>query len=375
MSSLLCVKSLDGKVEMHNKTVAEDLAVEDDTMPRSFMPMKSAAKRTSKKISKRPMSTPNLQTDNTAPGMDAGYLINNTLKMQDWIGKKQATDLQEKSVMENIGVLQLYSPLLDTEKSLVHDLNEYLEHTDLLELRKRELLHKNWNEKVYEPIRRQILAAMNGQDWTEKDRRRRELHCQYLEHVNRKGHVFLDTMDKGEYYAQALYCHRPAPITVSCSCFYHSGRLLNKSGFSHWSSNELQNLTFMNRVQRGRILLTGAKQKKEEVRGITADENGFRQIGRTAPAIFAEDASAEASDSKCDTSCGYESGLSVGSQKIVSLLRSRSNLTCNISTSYLQTVHPDSLSHPVVRGRKISSNDRIRCRVTKSVSFAVVDLS
>ncbi|XP_070190063.1 protein FAM228B-like isoform X4 [Littorina saxatilis] len=214
MSSLLCVKSLDGKVEMHNKTVAEDLAVEDDTMPRSFMPMKSAAKRTSKKISKRPMSTPNLQTDNTAPGMDAGYLINNTLKMQDWIGKKQATDLQEKSVMENIGVLQLYSPLLDTEKSLVHDLNEYLEHTDLLELRKRELLHKNWNEKVYEPIRRQILAAMNGQDWTEKDRRRRELHCQYLEHVNRKGHVFLDTMDKGEYYAQALYCHRPAPITV-----------------------------------------------------------------------------------------------------------------------------------------------------------------
>ncbi|XP_070190064.1 uncharacterized protein [Littorina saxatilis] len=349
MSSLLCVKSLDGKVEMHNKTVAEDLAVEDDTMPRSFMPMKSAAKRTSKKISKRPMSTPNLQTDNTAPGMDAGYLINNTLKMQDWIGKKQATDLQ--------------------------DLNEYLEHTDLLELRKRELLHKNWNEKVYEPIRRQILAAMNGQDWTEKDRRRRELHCQYLEHVNRKGHVFLDTMDKGEYYAQALYCHRPAPITVSCSCFYHSGRLLNKSGFSHWSSNELQNLTFMNRVQRGRILLTGAKQKKEEVRGITADENGFRQIGRTAPAIFAEDASAEASDSKCDTSCGYESGLSVGSQKIVSLLRSRSNLTCNISTSYLQTVHPDSLSHPVVRGRKISSNDRIRCRVTKSVSFAVVDLS
>ena len=66
------------------------------------------------------------------------------------------------------------------------DVNDFLDHSDLLELRKKELLHKNWNERVYEPIRRKILKAMNGQDWLENDRRKRELHRQYLEHVNRK---------------------------------------------------------------------------------------------------------------------------------------------------------------------------------------------
>lgn len=65
-------------------------------------------------------------------------------------------------------------------------MNDFLEHTDLLELRKKELLHKNWNDRVYEPIRRKILKAMNGQDWLENDRRKRELHRQYLEHVNKK---------------------------------------------------------------------------------------------------------------------------------------------------------------------------------------------
>lgn len=30
-----------------------------------------------------------------------------------------------------------------------------------------------------------------------------------------QGHVFLDTMDPSEYYAQALNGHRPAPIKVN----------------------------------------------------------------------------------------------------------------------------------------------------------------
>ena len=66
------------------------------------------------------------------------------------------------------------------------DVHEFIEHSDLVELRKRELLHKNWNDRVYEPIRRKIIKAMNSTDWVEIDRRRRELHRQYLEHVNRK---------------------------------------------------------------------------------------------------------------------------------------------------------------------------------------------
>ncbi|KAL8624905.1 hypothetical protein ACOMHN_016201 [Nucella lapillus] len=109
------------------------------------------------------------------------------------------------------------TPLLDTEKTFVKDVKSYLDHKDMLDLRKKELLHKNWTNRVFEPIREKIVGAMNSDDWPDKDRRRRELHRQYLEHINKKkseGHVFLDTMDEGEYYAQALNHSRPSSITV-----------------------------------------------------------------------------------------------------------------------------------------------------------------
>lgn len=34
-----------------------------------------------------------------------------------------------------------------------------------------------------------------------------------------QGHVFLDTMDPSEYYAQALNGHRPAPIKVNAPIY------------------------------------------------------------------------------------------------------------------------------------------------------------
>lgn len=57
---------------------------------------------------------------------------------------------------------------------------------DVLDLRKREMLHKKWNDRVYEPLRGKIIDVMDGEDWPELDRRKRELHKQYLEFVNQK---------------------------------------------------------------------------------------------------------------------------------------------------------------------------------------------
>lgn len=59
-------------------------------------------------------------------------------------------------------------------------------YKDILELRKKEMLHKKWNERVYEPLRKKIIEAMDSHDWPELDRRKRELHKQYLEFVNEK---------------------------------------------------------------------------------------------------------------------------------------------------------------------------------------------
>jgi hypothetical protein len=48
------------------------------------------------------------------------------------------------------------------------------------------MLHKKWNDRVHEPLRKKIIEVMDGSDWPELDRRKRELHKQYLEFVNEK---------------------------------------------------------------------------------------------------------------------------------------------------------------------------------------------
>lgn len=53
-------------------------------------------------------------------------------------------------------------------------------------MRKKEMLHKKWNDRVYEPMRKNIIEVMDSDNWPELDRRKRELHKQYLEFTNQK---------------------------------------------------------------------------------------------------------------------------------------------------------------------------------------------
>ncbi|XP_076445174.1 protein FAM228B-like isoform X2 [Babylonia areolata] len=124
------------------------------------------------------------------------------------------TDMMDFDNKEKEPLNNLCAPLLDMENTFVKDVDQYLGRVDMLALRKREMLHKTWNSRVFEPLRRKVLQAVYSSDYKETERRHRELYRQYLEYTNKKGFVFLDTMDKGEYYAQALNGHRPAPITV-----------------------------------------------------------------------------------------------------------------------------------------------------------------
>ena len=66
------------------------------------------------------------------------------------------------------------------------DVGDYLAHKDLVDLRKREVLHKRWSDQVFEPIRSKILDAMDGTQWDHLDRRKREMHRQFLEHTNKR---------------------------------------------------------------------------------------------------------------------------------------------------------------------------------------------
>ncbi|XP_071135806.1 protein FAM228B-like isoform X6 [Mytilus edulis] len=218
MASLLCVKQQGGKLQVHNNDAIEELMIDSQDHITTTMMNRSAVQR--RRSSKRPYSTPAGAKPGT--GMDSKSLIGQTLKVQDWLNEKTVKSLQssaklrlEKSDVESKAARQLYNPLLETESTFVKDIEEYVCHKDVMDLRKKEMLHKKWNDRVHEPLRKKIIDVMDGDDWPELDRRKRELHKQYLEFVNEKGHVFLDTMDPREYYAQALNGHRPAPIKVA----------------------------------------------------------------------------------------------------------------------------------------------------------------
>lgn len=184
----LCVKTRRGKVEVHNNEVASALTLCLSTTEMDKINTKYEYMKRQKKTVKRPKSTPPVGSHN-APSMNTASLTKNITTMQEYTTCRHTKDFAE-------------------------DLGDFLSHIDMMALRKKELLHKNWTDRVYEPIRRKIVEAMGSQQQTENYRRRKVLYQQFLEHVNKKGHVFLDTVDKREYNAQALNYHRPAPLSV-----------------------------------------------------------------------------------------------------------------------------------------------------------------
>ncbi|XP_061176403.1 protein FAM228B-like isoform X7 [Saccostrea echinata] len=211
MTSLLCVKQPGGKVQVHSSDLVEELMIDGKDHITTMKMNKSDVQR---RRAKRPMSTSVIQSK-----VDSKCLIGQTLRVQDWLNEKTVRGLQERSDMETKEARELYNPLLEVENTFVRDLENKVNTKEVLDLRKREMLHKKWNDRVYEPLREKIIDVMDGEDWPELDRRKRELHKQYLEFVNQKGHVFLDTMDPAEYYAQALNGHRPAPIKIATKAF------------------------------------------------------------------------------------------------------------------------------------------------------------
>ncbi|XP_071113819.1 protein FAM228B-like isoform X2 [Haliotis cracherodii] len=181
MSSLLCVKRSGGSVKIHSEDIVQELTQDKDA-PQLHIMSASRCRRSSR----RSNSSVSNHRQPGSNGVDSKSLIGQSLKIQDWLNEKTVKDLQEKSDSESKSVKKLYGPLLEAETTFVKDVDEYLEDKDLLDLRKKELLHKKWNDQVYEPLRKQIIDVMDGYDWPDLDRRKREMHKQYLEFLNDK---------------------------------------------------------------------------------------------------------------------------------------------------------------------------------------------
>lgn len=74
-----------------------------------------------------------------------------------------------------------------------------IEKSDVSQLRKKELIYKNWHLHVYEPIKREIQKNMSSPS-AKFARSLRDLRYEeYLSHTNERGCVFRDDFQSEEY--------------------------------------------------------------------------------------------------------------------------------------------------------------------------------
>lgn len=124
--------------------------------------------------------------------------VGNTPQIKDWINKKSLQKLRDYHSAETFETQQMYNRVLDNETNFVKGIEDFLRDTELLNIRRKELLYKRWQEKVYIPIRKQVESTIE-QCFSVVDQERRKEYLKYLNYKNKKGDVFLDVMSKQEY--------------------------------------------------------------------------------------------------------------------------------------------------------------------------------
>lgn len=142
-------------------------------------------------------------------------LIKHSTKFNDWLNRQTIRKIQKKANSESRPILEECQQLLENERFFIDDkLSTLLDDNEWLNLRKKELLHKRWTDKVYAPLESKINEEMKGEMYKELKKRKRQLYREYLEHLNKKGHVFLDVVSADEYYPLSLHPTRPSLLVA-----------------------------------------------------------------------------------------------------------------------------------------------------------------
>ncbi|XP_049445680.1 protein FAM228A [Epinephelus fuscoguttatus] len=127
---------------------------------------------------------------------------------QDRLSHSSLRRLQAKMETENQQAKEIIQPLLDTENCFVKKLETFLNQWDVTELRRRELQHKRWTERVWFPLQRRVEERASSCSPVAL-KRRQSLYTHYLQHCNSKGFVFLETYDLREYNPFLLRIKKP----------------------------------------------------------------------------------------------------------------------------------------------------------------------
>ncbi|XP_064411317.1 protein FAM228A [Latimeria chalumnae] len=99
--------------------------------------------------------------------------------------------------------------ILEREHKFMKEVDRYLMHREMLELRKKEILYKKWAVHVSDPVQDKLEEQIDSQSSEEIEERRRIVLSQYLEYCNKKTHVFLEDYDPQEYNPFYMYKYKP----------------------------------------------------------------------------------------------------------------------------------------------------------------------
>lgn len=87
--------------------------------------------------------------------------------------------------------------VLYRENYVIKELDKYLKHHEFLNARRKEILHKRWNDHVADPLQKKIIEKVCSHKKIKK-RRQEELDG-FLKYVNKKGNAFIEHYDPKEY--------------------------------------------------------------------------------------------------------------------------------------------------------------------------------
>ncbi|XP_067880810.1 protein FAM228A isoform X2 [Heterodontus francisci] len=116
-----------------------------------------------------------------------------------------------------------------SKKSFAHlqELDKYLAYKDMLNLRKKELLYKKWNEYVYEPVQWKVKAKLN-----QSFERRCPSVLQYLDNCNIKTRtstlndpLLLQSRSKNEEDNAILQCQKGKLYSMKETEEFHKSQL------------------------------------------------------------------------------------------------------------------------------------------------------
>ncbi|XP_053564909.1 protein FAM228B-like [Bombina bombina] len=117
-------------------------------------------------------------------------------KAEDWLAQKPYVQLADENDQD---ISAMAKHVLDTQNHYNQIIDNYLKQTDILELRRKEVQHKKWTERVSLPLQKTLENYINIQSSEDIERRRRVVLAQYLKYCNRKGSAFMKDFDPSEY--------------------------------------------------------------------------------------------------------------------------------------------------------------------------------